>query len=120
MQQGPVPYTDFAVHVAPTAEHGTDVTIYGELDLATVDQVRSAFNRAIAARGPVVVDLRACGFIDSRGIAAVIEIALRLREQGRPLVLRGVKPRVERTFKIAGLTDSDLLEIEPESKPDAA
>jgi anti-sigma B factor antagonist len=120
MQSGPVPYTDFAVHVAPTAEDGTDVTIYGELDLATVEQVRSAFSQAVAARGPVVVDLRACGFVDSRGIAAVIELALRLREQGRRLVLRGLKPRVVRTFQIAGLAESDLLEIEPEPKPDTA
>lgn len=114
MQQGPVPYTDFAVHVAPTAEGGMDVTIYGELDLATVEKVRKAFGEAIAGKGPVVVDLRACGFVDSRGIAALIEAALRLQEEGRRLILRGAQARVLRILQISGLTDSDLVEVEGE------
>ncbi len=114
MQAGPVPYTDFAVHVAPTKEGGVEVTIFGELDLATVGRVRTALQQAIAAEGPVVVDLRACVFVDSRGIGALIEAALRLQEGGRRLILRGAQKRVLRTLRIAGLTDWDLLEIEQE------
>ena len=92
MQPGPVPYTDFAVHVAPTGEGGTDVAIFGELDLATVDRVKAALAEAVAAGGQVVIDLRACDFVDSTGIGALVEVALRLHDQGRPLVLRGVQP----------------------------
>lgn len=114
MQAGPVPYTDFAVHVAPTAAGGVEVAIFGELDLATVDRVRAAFLEAIAAEGPVVVDLRACVFVDSRGIGALIQAALQLQESGRKLTLRGAQKRVLRTLRIAGLTDSDLLEVEQE------
>jgi anti-sigma B factor antagonist len=112
MQKGPVPYTDFAVHVAPLAGGGMDVTIYGELDLATVDRVRTALGEAIAGEGPVVVDLRACVFVDSRGLGALIEAALRLQDMGRKLTLRGAQARVMRTLQIAGLIDSDLLEVE--------
>ncbi len=118
MQPGPVPYSDFAVHVAPTAEGGTDVAIFGELDLATVDRVRHAIAEAILAEGEVVIDLRACGFVDSRGIAALVEAALRLSDQGRRLRLRGVQPRVMRTLGIAGLTKWELLEVEPEPEPE--
>jgi anti-anti-sigma factor len=114
MQPEPIPYTDFAVHVAPTAEGGTDVAIFGELDLATVDRVKAALAEAIAADGQVVIDLRACVFVDSKGIGALVEAALQLHDHGRPLVLRGVQPRVMRTLGIAGLTKWDLLEIEAE------
>jgi anti-anti-sigma factor len=115
MPTGPVPYTDFAIHVAPTAEGGTDVTIFGELDLATIDQAQVAIAEAVMAEGDVVIDLRACGFVDSRGIAVLVRAALRLSEQGRHLLLRGVQPRVMRTLEIAGLTKLDMLDVEPES-----
>ena len=62
----------------------------------------------------MVVDLRACAFVDSRGIAALIEAALRLQEEGRRLIVRGAHARVLRIFQISGLTDSDLLEVEQE------
>ena len=119
MQPGPVPYTDFAVHVAPTGEGGTDVAIFGELDLATVDRVRAALAEAIVAAGQVVIDLRACGFVDSTGIGALVKAAVQLHDQGRPLVLRGVQPRVMRTLEIAGLTKWDRLEIEPASQSES-
>jgi anti-anti-sigma factor len=119
MQAGSLPYTDFAVHVAPISEGGTDVAIFGELDLATVDQVRDALSGAIAAEGPVVIDLRACGFVDSRGIGALVQAALRLRERGRRLTLRGAQPRVMRILEVAGLTRSDLLDVEPEDEAKA-
>ena len=118
MQSGAAPYTDFAVHVAPSAGGGTEVTIYGELDLATVEHVRTAFAEAVEAEGPVAVDLRACGFVDSRGIGALIELALRLRDQGRSLTLRGVQARIMRTLEVAGLAGSELLQIEEEPKAD--
>ena len=52
MQAEPLPYTDFAVHVAPTAEGGTDVAIFGELDLATVERVRKRFPGRSPPKGP--------------------------------------------------------------------
>jgi len=119
MQAGQLPYTDFAVHVAPTPEGGTDVAIFGELDLATVDRVRQDLSGVIAAEGPVVIDLRACGFVDSRGIGALVEAALSLRDKDRQLTLRGVQPRVMRILDIAGLTGSDLIVVEPEQEAKA-
>lgn len=119
MPSGPLPYTDFAVHVAPTPEGGTDVAIFGELDLATIDRVRAALSGAIAAEGAVVIDLRACGFVDSRGIGVLIEAAMRLRERGRKLTLRGVRPRVMRILEVAGLAGSELLDVEPEREAKA-
>ena len=113
----PDTFTDFAVHVAPTADGGTNVTIYGELDLATVDQVTKALAPVLERTGYVELDLRACPFVDSTGIAAIARAALRLREQERTLRLIGVQERVRRILDIAGLTKSDLMEVEERPKP---
>ena len=112
----PDAFTDFSVHIAPTDDGGTVVTIFGELDLATKDHVRKAVDSILDRPGHVVIDLRACPFIDSTGIAVLAKAALRLREQNRSLRLRGVRERVRRILDIAGLSASDLLVIEPEDR----
>jgi len=120
MQLERPPITEFSVHVAPLAEGGTDIAIFGELDLATVQRVQAAVDVGLAAEGPVVIDMRACGFVDSSGIAVIVKAALRLREQDRQLVIRGVQDRVQRILDVSGLTSSGLLSVEPEQRAPAA
>jgi anti-anti-sigma factor len=111
----PDTFTDFSIHVAPTDDGGTDVAIFGELDVATGDQAREAIAPVLnKPKGHVVIDLRACPFIDSTGVGILVQAALRLREKQRTLRLRGVGDRVRRTLDLAGLTSSELIEIEPE------
>jgi anti-sigma B factor antagonist len=109
------PFTDFSVHVAPT-EDGTDVAIFGELDLATLDAASDAIEQAMDAPGQVVVDLRACPFIDSKGVGLIARAAVRLQQEGRHLTLRGVQERVARILDISGLTKSDLMRVERQPK----
>ncbi len=114
MRTDPQPYTDFAVHVAPARGGGTDVAVFGELDLATVGHVENALDEALAAEGRVVIDLRACGFVDSRGIAALVKAAMRLRDLDRDLIVEGVQQRVMRTLDRAGISAMDHLDIRPQ------
>jgi anti-sigma B factor antagonist len=109
----PDTFTDFSIHVAPTSDGGTDVAIFGELDLATSDKAKDAIDSAIARSGDVVIDLRACPFVDSTGIGVLAQAAVRLREQKRTLTLRGVRDRVRRILDLAGLTKPDLVVVEP-------
>jgi anti-anti-sigma factor len=54
---------------------GTEVSrisIEGELDIATVEQVEKAADEAIAAERPVLVDLAKCVFMDSTGLHWVV------------------------------------------------
>ena len=89
----------------------TTVSLLGEVDVLTVDQVRVALEEALAARPrEIVVDLSALEFIDSTGLGALIFGFQRARDAGigyrlaRPtrsvhqvLVLSGVLEVVELT-----------------------
>ena len=112
----PEAFTDFSIHIAPTDDGGTDVAIFGELDVATADEAREAIAPVLEQSGHVVIDMRACPFIDSNGVGVLVQVALRLREQNRTLRLRGIGQRVQRTLDLAGLTGSELLEVEPERR----
>lgn len=112
MQPDPSLITDFSVHVAPSAGGGQTVTIFGELDLATAPRVRTAIDEAIDTEGDLVIDLRACAFVDSSGIAVLASAAWRRRENGRALVIRGAQERVKRTFDLAGLSSQDSVVLE--------
>ena len=105
---------DFSVHVAPLAEGGTEVAVFGELDAATAPRLRDGLEQAIDAPGEVVIDMRACSFVDSMGIAVLAGAAARLRDAGRHLVIVGIKRRVLRTFEIAGLAAGPWITIEAE------
>lgn len=107
-------FTDFSVHTAPTEDGGTEIAIFGEFDLATIGPVKDAVATALEESGHVVIDLRACPFVDSRGIGVLVQAAVSLRKQGRALLIRGVQGRVQRILEIAGLTNSDLLSVELE------
>jgi anti-anti-sigma factor len=78
------------------------VTPVGELDIATVDQVRTAIaERADGAR--LVLDLSQLGFMDTSGIQVVVESYRDARDQGFELSIVRAEPMVQRVFEIAGL-----------------
>ena len=108
------PLPEFSVHVAPSPEGGTDVAVFGELDLSTAKRAERTLKQVLAAEGDVVIDLRACPFIDSSGIAVLLGAALRLREQERRVRIRGVRRRMMRTLEIAGMMAQEGIEIEPQ------
>jgi anti-anti-sigma factor len=63
---------------------GTEVSrisIEGELDIASVEQVEKAADAAIAARRPVVVDLAKCPFMDSTGLHWIVLVHQALTDE---------------------------------------
>jgi anti-anti-sigma factor len=108
------------VHVAPLESGGTGLMIFGELDAASESEVSEALRKAIAGEGPVLIDLRACGFVDSKGIALLAFVAVHLKDQGRKLILRGVQDRVFNVFELAGLGSNPSIEIERQAAPHPA
>lgn len=93
------------------------VSVVGEIDLATAEEL-GAVLRAPEAQAPtVVLDLRAVTFIDSSGLSVIVGEHQRAQaEQRRLVVAVEGAPMVERLFDLTGLHRT--LTIVPD--PDAA
>jgi anti-anti-sigma factor len=93
---------------------GTDppvLRVTGDLDLDGVAAVRPALLDALVPGG-VVVDLHPTGYVSSAGVALLVELATRAREQGVPLVLRiSAGSRVARVLELTGLRSSLPVEV---------
>jgi anti-anti-sigma factor len=77
------------------------VSLEGELDRAALEEFELGL---LAADGrPVVIDLTACEFIDSSGLAFIVE---QWRERKGRLVLAGAKSQTARILRITGLDES--------------
>jgi anti-anti-sigma factor len=79
-------------------DHCNTVHLAGELDLATVDRLRTAL---ADVHGAINLDLRGLSFIDCAGIAALSDIA---RNNGS-MTIHGANHLVRRVLEICDLTD---------------
>ncbi|MBB6055910.1 STAS domain-containing protein [Tolumonas osonensis] len=70
-----------------TMNHTLVLTIDGELDHATVEEIRRIFNSLIQKHSDVLVDLSSVSFIDSAGIGSLIYLYKQLQANGRRLRL---------------------------------
>ena len=76
------------------------LAISGELDLASVDSVRKGIEPYLSARPDrMVFDLSGLGFMDSSGIALLVQVANRVDR----VELTGVSPIVRRVLEATGL-----------------
>lgn len=81
------------------------VSLAGELDLATVAQLREAARPALddPTCSTLVLDLAELSFLDSTGLGCWIELRNAAEDTGKELVLDAVPPSAMRTVAIAGL-----------------
>jgi anti-sigma B factor antagonist len=59
---------------SPIDPHGLLLSVEGEFDLSTAEQVQRSAEPAISAGCPLLLDLSRCSFIDSTGLRAVLKI----------------------------------------------
>lgn len=102
----------FSAMAAEGVNGGAVVRMVGELDLAAAPELQRALDEALAYGGEVEVDMRACGFVDSRGIAAMVSAARQLADRGEVLRVKGAQERVRQIFELAGLLENDWIELE--------
>lgn len=81
----------------------TVVTIHGEIDAHTADQVRSAVDAALSPGAQLVVDLSHVTFMDSTGLGVFVTTLKHLRENEGSLDLVITSPRVMKVFELTGL-----------------
>jgi anti-sigma B factor antagonist len=89
------------------------VTLRGEVDVLTVNQVRVALGEAIAARPRlIVVDMADLSFIDSTGLGALIFGFQRARDAGVGFRLARPSRGVHQILVLSGLLE--VVEVTPE------
>ncbi|WP_273653095.1 STAS domain-containing protein [Cellulomonas fimi] len=66
----------------------TVVVLVGEVDAALRDEASATMARALIGGDPVVIDTTHATFIDSSGIAFVLQLHLAAREAGIPVTLQ--------------------------------
>lgn len=88
------------------------VSLHGEVDVLTVDQVRVALTDALAARpAGIVVDLAELTFIDSTGLGALIFGFQRARDAGVRFCLAHPSRSVRQILVLSGLLE--VVEVTP-------
>jgi len=91
----------FSVDVA-AHPGGVVVAPRGDIDIATVDEVRAPCR---AAERGLVLDLRAVEFLDTSALHLVVECRRRADTDGVPFAVVRGRASVQRLFEIAGLND---------------
>jgi anti-sigma B factor antagonist len=82
------------------------VAFYGELDAAAAPDLRERLNEVVASgAGGLLIDLCNCTFIDSLGVAAVVDAARGLLDQDREVALVAHGPQVRRILGLTGVEE---------------
>jgi anti-sigma B factor antagonist len=85
------------------------VRVEGELDLAVADRLQRALEKAAGSYDRVLVDLGACEFIDSTGIATILQARSQMAEKDQWLAIFGASNQVDRILSITGLAANNLV-----------
>jgi anti-anti-sigma factor len=98
-----IPGSEFsvAVHSEGSAQV---VVVRGEIDLATADAVRADLNAALERSETVVLDLREVAFMDTQGLAVVIEAQQAAADTQTRFAIARAPDHVHRLFDMIGLT----------------
>ena len=83
------------------------LTVEGELDIATAPRMIGVLNEAIAEMSaPLVVDLTDVVFMDSTGLALLMNARARVVRQGKGFAIICPNGPLARVFEIADMVDS--------------
>ncbi len=79
------------------------VSLEGDVDLQSSPEARKVLLECVGRKMPVVVDLSGVGYIDSSGVASLVESLQSARKAGNTLVLAAVSEGALRVLQLARL-----------------
>lgn len=98
----------------------TVVTMWGEVDSVLRPQASEALAGALARRAPVVIDTSRVTFMDSTGIAFLLQFSAIGAQDGFEVSLRGPVEPVTRVLDMIGMLERFPIVDEPGAVPEAA
>jgi anti-sigma B factor antagonist len=88
----------------------TAYEIKGDIDINSSPEIRDAFEKAIKNKGmKVLVNLNGVSYVDSSGLATLVEMLKKTRSYGGRLRISNLAPKVKSLFEITKL--KKLFEI---------
>lgn len=94
----------FHVECLPHGEYAV-AAVHGEIDIATVDDLREALHSLIdGGARHLVVDLSQVSFIDSTGLGVLVGARRKVEVRDGSFSIAGANPRLVKLFRITGLT----------------
>jgi anti-anti-sigma factor len=91
--------------VVTDLDHARVATVDGEVDVSTAADFRRALLKALDA-GDLVIDLRACTFVDSAAITALVATAREAKRAGRGLSIVAPHGTALTVLELTGVTDA--------------
>jgi len=89
---------------APSAEHPNVLPLEGEIDLHVSPGIAASLSTMVAQRPKqLIVDLSRVSYIDSSGLAVLIEAMQNVTQYGGQFALAGLQDAVRPIFEIARL-----------------
>jgi anti-sigma B factor antagonist len=93
----------------------TIVRMNGDIDINSAPDVKKSFDTTVREKkDKVVINLKEVGYVDSSGLATLVEILKNLRSYGGKLKLSNLSAKVKGLFEITKL--DKLFDIEAEEE----
>ncbi len=94
------------------------VRVTGELDIATVPELKQTLGRAEDRARRVVLDLRELTFMDTSGVHVIVDANVRATSAERQLVLVRGPAQVDRLLALTGARDAlEIVDLNPAEPP---
>ena len=82
----------------------TIVDVTGDIDMGTSPHLRKLLLDSLKSTSRVVVNMRDVRYIDSSGIASLVEVLMKARDSQKRLVLFGLNKTVQEVLQLTRLT----------------
>ena len=93
----------------------TICAIEGEVDINSSPEIRKSFDKILSKEMPkIVINLVGVTYVDSSGLATLVEILKRMKSYGGKMKLTNVSPKIKSLFEITKL--DKLFEIMPDEE----
>lgn len=90
-------------HAVREEQDAIVVALEGDVDLQSSPEARKVLLECVGKRRPVLVDLSGVGYIDSSGVASLVESLQNARKAGSTLALVAVSEGALRVLQLARL-----------------
>lgn len=84
----------------------SEIKLAGELDFTSSTKLRAALSDFIkGSKGSVRIDLSELEYLDSSGLAVLIEMRKKLKGENRELSVDSIHPNAEKVFRLTQVAD---------------